>query len=426
MNFFTMNNDELSGKQIKKWILKGFLSILDQVLYSGSNFILIILLARWLDPIDFGAFSVTYALISVFYQFHNGFISEPMNVLGPIDYHDDKISYVKIQTKIHFLFTACIGLLLILIIIFFQKIFDSNSVNTIFIFLGLATPFLLLPWFTRRSFYFLQKPIMSAFTSFQYAFFLFFLLYFARRILRLNSEAIYIIMAFSALFSSVYFFISTQRKENERKLNLKKILNKNWHYGKWIIFTGILVSLANQIQIFITGSILGLEIAGAFKVIQNFSQPMVVLISGFSFLVLPSFASQIENHDVKTIRKRGLIVSLITLLLAIIYECILLLFKYQLEHFLYNGKYRMYADLIPLFGIISIIMALSIGPSVLLKVYQDPKSLFIIAIAWAFTSVLSSVILINGWGINGAIWSAIFGQSVSTTMFILLSRQKIA
>ena len=420
-----MNNAILSRKQIKKWISKGFLSLLDQAIYSGSNFILMILLARWLDPIDFGAFSVTYALFSIFYQLHNGFISEPMSVLGPINFHDDEIAYVKIQTKIHFLITAFIGLLLLLIVIFFQKTYTPNSFNTFLIYLGLAIPFLLLPWFIRRTFYFLKKPIMAAFTSFQYAFFLLFLLYFTRRILQLNAEAIYLIMSFSALLSSVFFFTVSHRKENKNKLNLRKILKQNWHYGKWIMLTGIFVSLANQIQIFVTGSFLGLEKAGALKAVQYFNQPMVVIISTLSILVLPSFASQLGLNEIKTIKKRGLLVTLITLLIAVLYECILWLFRFQLEHLLYNGKYRMYAYLIPLFGLIPIAMALTIGPSVLLRAFQNPKSLFIVAIGQAFTSVFTSVIFIYYWGIDGAFLSAFFSQIVSTTMFILLYRRRI-
>jgi O-antigen/teichoic acid export membrane protein len=417
-----MKNSELSGGQIKKWAGRGFLSISDQVIYSGSNFVLLILLARWLDPVDFGAFSVTYALMSFFYQLHNGLICEPMNVLGPANYPACKTDYVSVQTRLHFLFTTAIGLTLIAVILIFPNLIRPATLNILFIFLGASAPFLLLPWLIRRSFYFLNKPLMAAMTSLQYAFFLLVILFIARQVFELKSTSIYIIMAGAALLSSAVFFIFIRRHKGAGKLKLSQVLKQNWRYGKWIMLNGLLVSLAIQIQLFITGSSLGLEEAAAFKVLQNFNQPMVVVISGLSFLFLPSFASQIQSNHVNTIRKRGRWITLVTVALAAAYFGLLLFLKGPLELLLYEGKYQAYIDLIPLLGIVPIITALTLGPSVLIRAYQKPQSLLIVGVVWACVSVLTSFLFIHSWGIVGAVWSVIIGQTVATVMLFVLSR----
>jgi O-antigen/teichoic acid export membrane protein len=44
-----------------RWGLKGGMAIVDQGIFSGSNFVLYILLARWLAPDDYGAYALGFA-----------------------------------------------------------------------------------------------------------------------------------------------------------------------------------------------------------------------------------------------------------------------------------------------------------------------------------------------------------------------------
>lgn len=44
------------------WARKGFWAVLDQGLFAGSNFLVSVLLARWLEPASYGAFSVAYSV----------------------------------------------------------------------------------------------------------------------------------------------------------------------------------------------------------------------------------------------------------------------------------------------------------------------------------------------------------------------------
>ena len=51
------------------WAIKGALAILDQALFAGTNFLVNILLGRWLTPAQYGAFAVVY---SFFFLFSSG------------------------------------------------------------------------------------------------------------------------------------------------------------------------------------------------------------------------------------------------------------------------------------------------------------------------------------------------------------------
>ena len=62
------------------------LSILDQGMYSGFNFIASVLLARWLLPEDYGAYAIAFAIFQFGYQLQNAIIIEPMSVIGPVKF----------------------------------------------------------------------------------------------------------------------------------------------------------------------------------------------------------------------------------------------------------------------------------------------------------------------------------------------------
>ena len=48
--------------QQRSLLHKGFLAVLDQGLISGSNFLLSILLARWLRADQYGAYALSFAI----------------------------------------------------------------------------------------------------------------------------------------------------------------------------------------------------------------------------------------------------------------------------------------------------------------------------------------------------------------------------
>jgi O-antigen/teichoic acid export membrane protein len=75
---------EISVSQLKTWAKKGSLAVLDQALFSGANFLVNILLARWLPPEEYGAFAVALSIYYLLLGFHTAVITEPMSNYLPI------------------------------------------------------------------------------------------------------------------------------------------------------------------------------------------------------------------------------------------------------------------------------------------------------------------------------------------------------
>ena len=65
------------SRKVGRWVTKGGLAILDQGLISGSNFLIGILLARWLVPAQYGAFSLAFSVFLFLSYVYQSLLSEP-------------------------------------------------------------------------------------------------------------------------------------------------------------------------------------------------------------------------------------------------------------------------------------------------------------------------------------------------------------
>src|SRR5439155_722855 len=77
-----------------RWVGRGSWAIADQGLFAGTNFLLNVMLARWLSPGEYGAFAVGLAAVFFVGTFHSALLTEPMLVFGPGKYADRAGAYV--------------------------------------------------------------------------------------------------------------------------------------------------------------------------------------------------------------------------------------------------------------------------------------------------------------------------------------------
>jgi hypothetical protein len=77
---------QINIKNLSRWLTKGFWAVSDQGLFSLSNFALNLLLARWLVPQDYGAFTVALSVFYLVGTFHGALLTEPMLVFAPSRY----------------------------------------------------------------------------------------------------------------------------------------------------------------------------------------------------------------------------------------------------------------------------------------------------------------------------------------------------
>src|ERR1700722_17372830 len=78
----------------RSWLQESSLALLDQVFISGSNFLLAILLARWMSVEQYGAYALSFSLFVLFSFIQQGLFLEPMSVFGPSIYRTSRREYL--------------------------------------------------------------------------------------------------------------------------------------------------------------------------------------------------------------------------------------------------------------------------------------------------------------------------------------------
>ncbi len=415
-------NITLSVERVKQWSLKGGLAITDQVVFSGANFAFNVLLARWLSSSDYGAFAISFTILLIFYQLHSSLLLDPMSILGPVNHSERLYTYFWEQVRLHFFITVSFGTFVILCTLFYEQFPAANiHVSKVLITLGLVLPFQLLPWLLRRVFYVVLKPAISALGSTVYAFVILIGLFILRWSSLLSTITAVALMGIAGLSGSMTMLLwLKEERRNEKKKNIVTLFKQNWSIAGWLVASAVLVVMAGQAQIFIAANILGIEAAGIVRALQNFAQPMILIVTAFGNLAIPTLSADFGRADFKSFRHKVSIISVASISMASIYWLLLFLLRKPLELFLYGGKYSSYSDLIPIWGIIPLLLAINVAPASALQAFQKAYALLLVSVFWTIASVGSAVLFSNRWGIWGATASAVFGYFVAVTVFLVL------
>ncbi len=403
----------ISLERMRRWGLMGGMAILDQGVFSGGNFLSNILLARWLYPEDYGAYAIGFAISIFFLQLIMSYILEPMAVLGTSSYGENLKDYLGAQLRLYFVMIVPLSLLFTVVVYFFRQFGGNPLVCNILMAMGLSICFTLLPWMLRRAFYILGRPDISVKGSIIYAVLLITFVNFVKRFDILTGLSAVFTVALSGLIAG--FFLAKEVGWNviaKSVIPLRSVFLENWAFGKWLLASGLLITIGGQAQIFLSGALLGIESAGIVSAMQALSQPMTLSITAISAMVTPNLAADFAKADFVSFKNKAISMTVILTILASIYELLLFLFKTPLESFLFGGKFTANADLIPIWGLTPLIMAMVSGMQYSLLAAKRPYAILIASLLWVPLTLGSGTVLTRYWGLLGVAWSTVFGYLV--------------
>jgi O-antigen/teichoic acid export membrane protein len=397
-------------KRLHSWGMRGGLAILDQGAYSGSNFILNILLARWLTQEDYGAFAVAFSVVLFLSGFHNALQLEPMSVIGPANYPEELENYLNAQIRLNFIITMPIALLITLAGGTLLSVGVINPwLSRVLITAGLALPFIFFLWVVRRTFYVRQQPTGALFSSVLYAVLLMGGLWAAHHLGWDSSLTGFGLMGSASLLSGLISLLWWRAgfTKDSTFIRLNKVMSSHWHFGKWALAAAVLSVAAGQVQILLTAGMVNLEAAGALRAMQNFILPMAQVITAISILGLPALSSDFGRGDYTGLRHKGLFISMALTGISVVYFIIIWWLAVPLEQLLYEGKYSAYIWLIVPLGLVPILTAMGTGFSLILRSIQKVQFYLIGGIASGIVGIVSSYLMIKSWGMTGAVASLV-------------------
>jgi O-antigen/teichoic acid export membrane protein len=392
--------------RLLSWAKKGGFAVLDQGLFSGANFVVNILLARWLEPAQYGIFVLAYSVFLFLGVIHTAVLTEPMVVLGAGKYAEKFREYLGILIIYgHWGITGIIGLVLALSALVFWRL-DSADVARALAGAAVASPFILFLWLVRRAFYVALQPKWAAIGGALYLLLMLAGLYVLYQQQWLSSASALLVMGISSLVTSIGFLGLLQPRWNSGKSgpSVGIVLKDHWQYGRWAASSGVLASLQGTLYNGLITSILGLSSVAGFKAIHNLVTPITQFLGALTSLFLPSSARQFSKNGSSAF-KDAINISIILTIAAFFYWLLIVINGSAIINVLYAGKYDDFTTLITYMAFMPILVALRTGPNIIQKATQRSDLVLICLVCSTCFSVLLGWIFIFAIGIFGALIS---------------------
>jgi O-antigen/teichoic acid export membrane protein len=409
--------------KIFRWSKKGSIAILDQVLFNGVHFLVAILLARWLEPAQYGIFAVTYSILLLFGAFHMAILIEPMLIFGPGKYEDKFNKYLGILINGNFCITLLGSFVLIIIGIFIGNLY--GNIKIVLLGLAVSLPFTLLLWLLRRAFYVKLDPNWSVIGGVIYVGLLLSAVFFLHYKDQLSVTTFYLSMGLCSLIISLFFiYILKPKLFFTFNFDLYDIRYNHFRYGRWALGTNILKWGVNNIYFVILPTLVGVKGVATLRALLNLSTPAVQTNSALSFLLLPIFSrcySENRNRLVASIK-----LSLgIFLFFTIIYFSILLFLGKWIMQLLYVNKYTTFSYLIPLVALLPLCSGINIIFETVLQCIGKPDKVFYTYLMSLFVS-MGGLLLVSIFGMKGVLYSYNISYIfMIITMLIFIKKEKL-
>jgi O-antigen/teichoic acid export membrane protein len=422
-------SDDGRKSKFARWITKGGLAIIDQGLISGSNFLIGILLARWLMPEAYGAFALAFSVFLLLSYVYQSFLAEPQAVFSGSAYSGSLRGYLKTLLGIHLILTFFGVVLLGGAAAIAAMLGKSAGLPGALAGVAIASPCILFFWLMRRSFYMNMAPGRAAVGAFLYFVVVTGGLFIVYKKSLISPFSAYLLMAIGALGTGFYLLSQINKVlpvDTATPPTRREAWKKHWEYGRWALAVSVVTWIPYYMYYPLVSAFGGMAQAGQLRALMNLSLPMEQSYTALSILFLP-YAARVCRE--KGMSSAGPLVRRITLMFvggAVAYWAVLIPLKGPVFHLLYGGKYLEVAHFIPYVALGTTMWAAAFGPAILLRAVESPDSIFyarLVASALSLAVGVPATKWFGLWGVVGSVIVANFAAFV-ISLYILNRKSK--
>jgi O-antigen/teichoic acid export membrane protein len=210
------------------------------------------------------------------------------------------------------------------------------------------------------------------------------------------------------------------------RISWRAVLRENWMYGRWLVGSTVLWSVATQAQVFLVAAFLGLGAAGILRAMQLPSLVMTQINTAAGLLVLPALSYDFGRGCLQRLRQKTFLINLGLGGVAGCFALALLVLAPPTERLLFGGKYAQYAWLIPVLALAPAVNAFSVGYSMTLRAVRKPHFDLVANGIAAPVGLLSAIAFMHWWGLAGAAASMVTSLGAYAFVYGLSYRRSIA
>lgn len=391
------------------------LTLTDQLIISGSSFLVTILLTRLLGLDQVGIFSLLWVLVLFSQSMHQAAVISPMLVfVGKETNETDRDHYLGSLAIIQFAFALVIALGVAVFMHMYMSWYPETDITGIRYRLPLLIIFILNNDFLRKSLYarfkFGYSVVVDAVAyGVQILALLVMGLYG-----ELTLERVILIMLLVQMLVSVSSLFLIPLKKID--INYFKVLVKrHFTFSSWLIMAAVFQWFVGNVLLLVGARYLSMEIIGALRIIQNLMGVLNVILLSFESYI-PVSASRIFVHS----GKHGLLTYLRSTMLkaTLLFTVPMALFMLLPEFIIsltYGDQYINYAYLLKAYTLLYVFIIIGMILRIGLRAIERTRPIFISYVLTALVSAVLAKPLILAWGDLGVI----IGLALSQVIMII-------
>lgn len=390
----------------------GAFAVLDQVLFAGASFSINILLARWLPPVEYGAFALAFFVFLLLGALHTAVLTEPMLVFGASVYRGRTRAYLGRHVGLHVLTSVATGGVLALAALGVW-LAGSGAWRSLLA-LAVAAPFVLLLWLLRRAFYMELTPRGAVAGDAVYFAGTLAGLYVLHTTGHLNAERGVLAMGLGAAAGCVVMLVALRPDLRGGDIGWRELGVRHWEYGRWSALAQGLFWASGQILIMLIPLVLGLRELAAVAAAGNLFRPLNPLLQSLQTVMLPATALAASGGAaMSTLRGRLRRYLLLAGGGVLLYGLTLSALAGPALHHLYHGRYDTQRLVVFLFALSYTVSTVVQVQTVLLKATGNVR---FVPRLWAISGVFVLVFAVPAMlvaGIAGGLVVAIVSYATA-------------
>lgn len=398
------------------WLRQGGFAILDQGLFAGANFLLTILLARWLSADAYGAYALAYSIFLLLMAAHTAVLTEPMLVFGSGRYVDSFRAYLGRVLYGHGGVSALIAGVLAAGSLGLRLV-GERVLSDALLALAAAAPAILVVWIGRRAFYALGRPSAAALGSGVYLTVVGAAIYALLRVDAVTPVTAFLSMgiAGAAAGGGLLFLLGPRFQSAEEAPVVRDVVESHWRYGRWSLASVGVKWVPGNAYYALLPVFVGLEGAGALRAANNLVLPMMHASSALAVLVIPRFVRASRERGTTGSRRLALILFCCISGVAVVYAALVVVLRADLFQLLYGGQYAAHVDLVYFVALLPLLSPAVTVYGGLLRALERPDLVFWAYGASTVATLTGGIALTALFGVWGAVGGLVLSYGVAAS-----------
>ena len=403
------------------WLQRGAWTVLDQGSFAGANFVVNVLLARWLAPEGYGAYTVAYTLFLLVGVVHAGILAEPMLVFGSSRFEKHLERYLRVVLTGHGRFALVAGAVL--------------GVGAVAAWLGGQTVLshalaafavgqaaILFQWAMRSACYVRTQPRVAATTGLVYAAIVVGGVTALKAVGALNEATGILLMSAGSLVagSLIAWRLGVPLKRVRDPELVREAVQRHRQYGAWAVGTGVLEWFHGFLPFLLLPLVAGLAETGALRALFNLVLPILHLFHAFSNLLVPAF---VQAEASGTRARTARIVALTFGTATVVFAAAVFAVGPRVLHLLYDGQYDAYAHLLWIVAVLPLVLAGSNVAQAMLRAQERPEGVFAARAGASAVAATLGAAAVFTLGVAGALLSDLLTALADSAIMLAFVRR---